>query len=294
MKLLITGGEGQIATAMANRAPRAWRTKFLSHSELDIGDEQAVKSIIKQFSPDAIINTAAFTAVDVAEKDPSKAFQVNHQAVVILASACAKEQIPLIHLSTDYVFDGHTSSPYLETDIPNPINAYGLSKLRGEQMIQKICAMHIILRVSSVFSPYKTNFVKTILKLSQQKSMIDVVADQLHCPTSADSIAAVLYEIVRGMSDKKWGIYHYCGSPPTTWHAFCEKIFQCNARYTDLKMPIARPIRSDEFGAVALRPHYSVLGCDKIRHSFGVSLPNWEDDLDGVIEIIQNNRCMNV
>jgi dTDP-4-dehydrorhamnose reductase len=287
MKLLITGGEGQIATAMANCVPSAWRANFLSHSELDISDEQAVKSIITQSSPDVIINTAAFTAVDFAEKNPPKAFQVNHKAVAVLASACAKEQIPLIHLSTDYVFDGQKTSPYLETDIPNPVNIYGLSKLRGEQIIREMSLRHIILRVSSVFSPYKTNFVKTILTLAQQKAQVDVVADQQHCPTSAEAVAAALYAIVRGMSDGKWGTYHYCGSPSTTWHAFCEKIFQLNARHTNQKMPIAHPVSSDEFGAVALRPRYSVLDCDKIRNDFGVLSLNWEDDLDKVIKAIQ-------
>lgn len=283
MKLLITGSKGQLAMAMAHSSLSHFQTKFLSHEELNIGDAQAVNRALVNFVPDIIINTAAYTAVDVAEKNAEQAFYANEKAVSVLASVCAKENIPLIHFSTDYVFDGEKTSPYLETDAPNPKNIYGMSKYKGEEAIREVCEAHIILRVSSLFSLYGNNFVKTILKLAQQKNVLNIVSDQLHCPTSAHALADVVCDLIRRLSDEKWGTYHYCGDSPTTWYGFCEKIFEISRKHHASSLPPIHAISSLEYGSDAQRPSYSVLSCDKILKCFGIYPNNWLDDLERIV-----------
>ncbi len=284
MNILVTGGNGQIATAISHHFPKHWHTTLLSHTMLDVGNHQAIKSAITQFLPDVIINTAAFTAVDEAEKNPMAAFYANHEAAAILAALCEPAAIPLIHLSTDYIFDGNQSSPYQETDIPNPLNVYGLSKWKGEEAIRNSCQTHIILRVSSVFSSYGRNFVKTILELAKQKETLTIVADQTHCPTSANSIALALQKIIENLSDKNFGTYHYCNSPPTTWYEFGKKIISIANHYQSLKVKTIAATTSAKFGALAVRPNYSVLNCGKISRFFNLTELNWFEELERVIE----------
>ena len=284
MRILVTGGNGQVATALSHHFPKNWHTECLSHQTLDIGNKQSVNSAITHFLPDVIINTAAFTAVDEAEKNPDAAFYANGDAVFTLASLCDTKAIPLIHLSTDYLFDGNQCRPYQETDAINPLNIYGLSKWRGEEAIHKVCEAHIILRVSSVFSPYGKNFVKTILQLAKQKETLNIVADQTHCPTSARSIALALKKIIDNFSYETCGTYHYCNSPPTTWYDFCKSILSIGNRYQSLQTKNILPVSSAEFGALALRPRYSVLSCDKIKHFFDVPQLEWLEELGEIIE----------
>lgn len=286
MKILITGGSGQVATAISHTFPKSWKIDRLSHTELDISDKAAVACAMNKFFPDIIINTAAFTAVDQAEKNPDEAFRVNHKAVSVLASLCEVNAIPLIHFSTDYIFDGDKNFPYEEIDIPNPLNVYGLSKWQGEAAVHNLCKAHVILRVSSVFSPYGHNFVKTILRLAKEKEELRVVNDQIHCPTSADTIAKTLEKIILKLSEKAWGTYHYCNAPETTWYEFSEKIRVIANRHQQLKVQKIHPISSQEFSALAVRPRYSVLNCDKIRHFFELTQSNWTDDLEEVVEKI--------
>lgn len=286
IRLLFTGGNGQVATAISHHFPKHWNTQFLSHAALDIGSRESVTSAIAQFSPDVIINTAAFTAVDDAEKNPDAAFYANSDAVSLLAALSEANAIPLIHLSTDYVFDGDQSSPYQESDTPNPLNVYGLSKWRGEEAIRKSCEAHIILRVSSVFSPYGHNFVKTILRLAKQKETLTIVADQTHCPTSARSIALALQKIIEKLSDKPWGTYHYCNTPQATWYDFCSQIISIGNRYQSLKVNTVHATSSAEFGALALRPRYSVLNCAKIRRFFDLEQSGWFEELERTIALL--------
>lgn len=284
MNILVTGGNGQVATAISQHFPKQWNTQLLSRQSLDMGNQQMVNSAIEQFFPDIIINTAAFTAVDEAEKNPDAAFYANCDAVFTLASLCNTKAIPLIHLSTDYLFDGNQCTPYQETDAINPLNIYGLSKWRGEEAIRKVCEAHIILRVSGVFSPYGKNFVKTLLQLAQQKETLTIVADQTHCPTSARSIALALQKIIEKLSHDAWGTYHYCNSPPTTWYDFCKSIISIGNRYQSLQTKSIHPVSSAEFGSLALRPRYSVLSCDKIKRFFDIAQSEWLEELEEVIQ----------
>lgn len=285
MKLLVTGGGGQIATVVARNLPRGWQAQCLSHAELDIGNLASVKAATMHFSPDVIINTAALTAVDEAEKSSPLAFQVNRDAVHTLAFVCAKKSIPLIHLSTDYVFDGTQSIPYTESDTVNPINVYGLSKWEGEEVIRNLYPFHVILRLSSVFSPYGKNFVRSILALGQKRATLSVVSDQTHCPTSADSVAYVLYEIVRQLPNKIWGTYHYCDLPAITWYDFAERIIRFARCHLPIKTQRIYPVSTAEFAATARRPSYSVLSCAKIKRDLGVTQSHWLEDLEKAIKL---------
>lgn len=283
MKVLVTGGGGQVASTIADCFPVHWEIRLFSHAELEISDSSTIQYAIGIFSPDVVINTAAFTAVDEAERYPEQALYANAEAVAILAMICNAENIPLIHLSTDYIFDGEQSVPYKETDRPNPINIYGLSKLKGEEAIRELCERHIILRVSSVFSQYGNNFVKTILRLAEQREELKIVSDQIHCPTSGASIALALKIIIENLSDNIWGTYHYCGSPSTTWFEFAQSIVQLGHQYQRLKTKMIQPISSVEFNLPALRPRYSVLNCDRMKAFFGFTQLNWAEDLDRVV-----------
>lgn len=290
MKVLVTGGGGQIATAILEVFPTAWEVLALQRDVCDVTKGQVIQSFINSFSPDVIINTAAFTAVDAAEKNPEHAFDVNATAVAVLATACHTNHIPLVHFSTDYVFDGIKNAAYVETDQPNPLNVYGLSKLKGEIFIREICPSHIILRVSSVFSAYKNNFVKTILKLAEREEVLRVVSDQIHCPTSALSIAVVLKKILMQLSDKSLGTYHYCQTPAVSWYEFAEKIIEFGQKYKTLKIKRIEPITAIEFNAPAIRPSFSTLNCDKIMDCFGVCQSSWVEDLETIIRTINYEK----
>jgi dTDP-4-dehydrorhamnose reductase len=283
MRVLVTGGGGQVATAISHVFPAFWKVVFPSRALLDITNPEAIKAAIIDFMPDVIVNTAAFTAVDEAEKFPERAFSVNTEAVAMLARICSVKNIPFIHFSTDYVFDGLQSFAYTESDQVNPINIYGLSKLRSEVFIREICKKHIILRVSSVFSPYKNNFVKTILRLAKKEEVLRIVSDQVHCPTSAFSIAVVVKKILENLSDKTWGTYHYCQLSSTSWYSFAKEIIRLASEYKTLKTKVIQPITANEFNAFAVRPGYSVLNCKKIENDFGVVQTHWCDDLKEVV-----------
>jgi dTDP-4-dehydrorhamnose reductase len=271
MKILVTGGNGQIATQIKVDFPSHWQLHLPSHDELDITDSRSIDRAMTTCEPDVVINTAAFTKVDLAEKNPTAAFAVNADAVGKLAQQCHIKKIPLIHLSTDYVFDGQASHPYPETHRPNPLNQYGLSKWRGEQAIVQHCESYVILRVSSVFGAYGHNFVKTILQLAAQQDPLRLVVDQIHAPTAAASIAQVLVEIILALPTKPWGIFHYCDKPETTWYDFACRIVDVAKRSRNLPIKTLIPISSADFAAFAQRPHYSVLDCEKINR-FWVSI----------------------
>lgn len=262
-RLLITGGDGQLAHAMKYHSQA--REHFIfpcSRKELDILNAQAIDDAINEYKPNIIINTAAFTAVDQLEIDKKE----NSNNTSHLVSACKNHHIPLIHISTDYVFDGKQNIPYKENDIPNPINEYGKSKLAGEKIIATQLEQYIILRVSGIFSQYKKNFFTTLLNAAQQKKEISVVADQITCPTSANDIASAIYTLTANMHT--YGIYHFCSHEAVSWYEFT-KTFVDNA--------VLKPISLQDYQTPAQRPIYSVLNCDKIRKDYGITQPSWRD-----------------
>lgn len=286
-KVLVVGSKGQVGTELVKVVPTGFTVLGLDFDKLDITNQQQVNTSVSQFKPDLIINAAAYTAVDKAENDIEKAFAVNEQGVIWLAQAAKEAAIPLFHISTDYVFDGQASSPYKETDAANPQNVYGASKLAGEMALAKNLNKYIILRTSWVFSAVGNNFVKTMLRLGKERDELSVVADQHGCPTSARSIAQVLWQLAENYKQQKslpWGTYHFSNSPACTWHQFAIEIFkQAVATGTLEKAPAVKAITTAEYPTSAPRPAWSVLDSTKLEKLLGNKVPSWQVELTNVL-----------
>ena len=282
-KVLVTGAKGQVGSELVKAAPAGFTVIGLGSNELDITNQQQVTAVMAQYKPDLIINAAAYTAVDKAESDIETAFAVNEKAVALLAQAAYDADIPLFHISTDYVFDGQASTPYKETDTVNPQSVYGASKLAGEQALERTHAKHIILRTSWVFGATGNNFVKTMLRLGKEREELSVVADQYGCPTSARSIAEVLWQLAeKYVSDGAlpWGVYHFSNSPACTWHEFACEIFEQAVKAGVLeRKPVVHPITTAEYPTPAKRPAWSVMDCGKIERAQGIALVQWSEEI---------------
>ncbi len=289
-RVLITGAKGQVGSELVVEAEkRGYDVIGLSSAELDITDRAQVKAALKKTMPVALINAAAYTAVDKAEDEKDRAYRVNADAVKIMAEICEQENVPLLHISTDYVFDGNKSTPYSELDQPNPTGVYGASKLAGEQALQATWDKHVILRVSWVFGKNGNNFVKTMLRLGQGRDELGVVNDQFGAPTAATSIASCLMDIVDkerfGEPDFPWGLYHYQSEPGVTWYDFATTIFaQANKLGVLGKQITVNPIGSEQFPTPVKRPENSKLDGKKMQNVFGVSAGDWEQELLGMLE----------
>ncbi|MBF0417100.1 MAG: dTDP-4-dehydrorhamnose reductase [Magnetococcales bacterium] len=279
MKLLVTGANGQVGHEIVTLAHQhAIEVCAMGKNELDITNAQAVWTAFETFRPDLVINAAAYTAVDLAESQPETAMAVNRDGAHLLAQSCATHGCPLIHLSTDYIFDGRQSTPYREEDPPTPIGLYGTSKWQGEEAIRVQLPHHLIIRVSWVFGWHGKNFVKTILRLARERESLAVVDDQSGGPTSADDIARMLLQVAEmcgqpGFSD--WGTYHYQGAPTLTWHAFAEFIVATAREKIDLPVKEIRPIPTSQFPTPAKRPANSRLDCQRIHDRLGITQPDW-------------------
>lgn len=280
-KVLVTGAKGQVGSELVKAAPSGSIVIGLGSNELDITNQQQVTAVIAQYKPDLIINAAAYTAVDKAESDSDNAYAVNQQAVAWLAQAAKQADIPLFHISTDYVFDGESTTPYKETDPVNPQSVYGMSKLAGEQVLAATHNKHIILRTSWVFGVEGNNFVKTMLRLGKERDELSVVADQHGCPTSASSIAKVLWQLAEKYKTERtipWGIYHFSNSPACTWYEFACEIFEQAVKAGVLeRKPEVQPITTAEYPTPAKRPAWSVLDCGKIEEVLRHKNPGWKD-----------------
>lgn len=233
-----------------------------------------------------VINAAAYTAVDKAEDEPELAYAVNTKGIENLAIACQKYNLPLIHLSTDYVFSGDSKQPYREDDLPNPLGVYGKSKLAGDQALINTWSKHIILRISWVFGKYGNNFVKTILKLAQERETLNIVGDQFGCPTPAADIARVLLILVGKIYSGKaiWGIYNYCGYPAVTWYDFAEKILEFAQGKYLLKLQKMNKINTEQYPTKAKRPANSELLVEKIIRDYGIERSEWIEYLENIVK----------
>lgn len=283
MSILVTGANGQVG-----RECMALGAIGLTRQMLDITQPQDLLPTLQAHKARLVINAAAYTAVDKAESEPQAAFAANHEGARRLAEACARGGIPIIHLSTDYVFDGSAAHAYRPTDIPNPQGVYALSKWRGEEAVRAAQPQHLILRVSWVFGQHGNNFVKTILRLAQEKPELRVVADQHGCPTHAAAIAQTLMQLAqRWISGQSmtWGTYHYCGSPVTTWHGFAQAIV-AKAVQTGwlVKAPRIVPITTAEYPTAARRPFNSRLDCASLETAFGIIQPDWHVGLSAALQ----------
>lgn len=284
MKILLTGAKGQLGRCFIDRLPEDWNIFATDASELDITNQDMVMDTVEKFLPDVIVNAAAYTAVDKAESDSKAAMNVNAIGPANLALAANKYNARLIHVSTDYVFDGNANEPYDEKSETNPLSVYGKTKLDGERLVIQANSKAIIIRTAWVFSEYGNNFVKTMLKLGREKDSLGIISDQFGCPTYAGDIANAIITMIREKKDI--GIYHFCGDEIVSWYEFAQRIF-CQAKKNNkiLKIPTINAISTDQYPTAAIRPKYSVLSCNKIR-ALGIMPSDWNKSLDYVIDNI--------
>lgn len=289
LSILQFGATGQVARELIRQGPAAGaQIVALSRADADLAHPEAcVDAIARAGAVDVVINAAAYTAVDQAETDEATALRVNGDAPGAMARACAARNIPLLHVSTDYVFDGSTSGAYGEDAPVNPLGAYGWTKLAGEQAVWAAGGPTVILRTSWVFSAFGKNFVKTMLRLAEQRNELGVVDDQHGGPTAAGDIADALLKVARACADGRgqWGIFHFSGAPVTTWRRFAEAIFE--RALPPERRPRVRPIRTADYPTPAVRPANSALDCRRIAAAYGIAQPSWESSLERVIEELQ-------
>lgn len=282
MSILVTGANGQVGRELLRHAGEL-PVHGLERSGLDITDAAAVNALLERERPRLVINAAAYTAVDKAESDSAQAHAINRDGPAHLAAACARAGIPLLHISTDYVFDGSQTRAYTEADPIAPLGVYGASKWAGEQAVRTTLDTHLILRVSWVFGALGHNFVKTMLRLGSERDELRIVADQHGGPTPAADIARSLLELARRHLRGEalaWGTYHYAGQPFTSWHGFAEVIFS-EARAQGLlpRSPRLIAIASHEYPTPARRPANSALDSQHFTDTFGLTAPDWQRGL---------------
>jgi dTDP-4-dehydrorhamnose reductase len=288
MKILVLGCKGQLGRCLNDQLTNTdHEVIYTSREQIDIADFEVTKSKILEFSPDLIINATAYTAVDKAEEDHETADLINHLAVKNIADTCNQLKCWLIHISTDYVFDGNSKVPYQEDDQTNPQGAYGETKLKGELAIQASGCKHIILRTAWVFSEYGNNFLKTMLRLGAERDELGIVGDQIGCPTYAQDIARSIVEIAPQLNSREYnGIYHYCGDQPCSWYDFANAIF--DQVTNNLKIPsIVNSIETSAYPTPAKRPAFSVLDCSKMANECGVLSSNWQEGIRQVVRKLE-------
>ena len=296
MKVLITGANGQLGRELVRLAERVdFEVHSFNRQQLDITNKNQIEQIFSRISPSLVINAAAYTQVDRAENESDLAYAVNKNGPAYLARYCDDNHLALIHISTDYVFDGTKGRPYQESDPIAPLGVYGQSKAQGETAIRSILPNHIIVRTSWLYGVYGNNFINTILKLATEKTTLRVVADQLGSPTSAADLANAVMTIATKISANEkidWGTYHYCCKGITTWHALAEKIIELATPYAALKTRHVEAITTAEWPTPAKRPPYSVLDCSRLKSRFGIEPEPWQQSLKHTIDRIfaESNR----
>ena len=285
-KILVFGANGQVGREIMRRAGDA--AAGFDRASVDISDAVAVKQAVLTHPPSAIVNVAGYTAVDQAETDIDAALRANRDGAAVLAEAAASANVPVVQISTDYVFDGAQRTPYREDDPVAPISAYGQSKEAGERRVRSACPRHLILRTSWVFSPYGTNFVRTMLRLGAERSELGVVDDQTGCPTAAADLAGAILAVLAKAAEPgfaAWGTYHYRGADILTWHGFAKLIFEQAARYGQ-PVPRLVPIETAAFPSRATRPAYSVLSTEKIAWTLGIRPRPLRDSLRECLDVL--------
>jgi dTDP-4-dehydrorhamnose reductase len=284
MRAIVIGTSGQLATELRRRSCPLG-IELLPSVKLDVSDAADLTSKLDQLGPELVLNASAYTAVDRAESERERAFAVNAAGPTTLAEWCTQHGAALVHVSTDYVFDGSKSGPYLETDVTAPLGAYGESKLAGEEAVRSACPQHVILRTSWVFSAHGQNFLKTMLRLAAERDELRVVADQHGRPTAASDLADAMLLVASRIQAgaPSFGTYHFAGSGETTWHGFAQAIVDEQAPLTG-KKPRVTPITTQEYPTPAKRPANSVLATAAFEQAFGAVPRHWRD---GVREAIR-------
>ena len=286
--IAVIGSNGQLGWELVRQGEsRGSQILALDYPEIDISDPASIDSRIDFSKIDLIINAAAYTAVDRAESEVQAACAVNRDGPANLAGRCRDRHIPLIHVSTDYVFDGTKKGAYIEEDPVAPLGVYGESKAAGEAEVRKRLPEHVILRTAWLCGVHGHNFIKTMLRMGRKKDTLRVVSDQFGCPTFATDLAEAILEVVRQAEKNesiKWGTYHYCGAGKTSWHGFAETIFEIARQYEKFTVKEIVPITTAEYPTPVKRPANSVLDCSKIERHFGIRPRPWRDSLDEMIE----------
>jgi dTDP-4-dehydrorhamnose reductase len=289
MRLAVTGRDGQVARALLEAGPTLGiDVAAAGRPELDLALPETVLPALSAVRPDIVVSAAAYTAVDQAETEPEQANAVNATGAGAVAAAARSLGLPVIHLSTDYVFDGEKAAPYIEEDPVAPATAYGRSKLAGEKAVAAASPDHVILRTAWVYSAHGKNFVRTMLALAANRNEVRVVADQRGCPTYAPDIAVAILAVARNLlnnpgDSRLRGVFHLAGSGETTWAEFGEAIFDFNAA-KGARRPVVIPIRSADYPTPARRPKNSRLDCAKLASVHGVQLPEWRVSLRACLD----------
>lgn len=287
MKLLCIGQSGQVAQALREQsAVQGVDCICIGRPQIDLANTENLNTVLDRFAPSIVVNAAAYTAVDAAEHDEQAAFAVNAEGPVALAAHCAQLDIPLVHISTDYVFDGTADRAYVETDPVSPLGVYGASKLAGEIAVRNAGPKHVILRTAWIYSPFGKNFVKTMLRLAKQNGAASVVDDQFGCPTNALDIADVVLTIGRAISrtpePTQFGTFHYAGSDACSWADVAALVFDIYSERTGCKIELNR-ISTSEYPTPARRPSNSCLNTGKMEQAFGVQPRAWTAGVEQIV-----------
>lgn len=288
VKILVIGRTGQLALSLAEVAKAAGvDATCLGRPDVDLADPNSLYAAIAKHNADVVINAAAYTAVDKAESEPDLAYAINAEGVRHLAAACAEADRPLLHISTDYVFDGSSPGPYREEDLVAPLGVYGASKRAGEDFVRDICPRHIILRTAWVVSPFGQNFVKTMLRLAETRDSLGVVDDQrgnpTYAPHLAEAIIRIAHRIAAPSEHDVWGTYNSAGTGEATWCDVARLVYEQSAKFGGPSAGV-RAITTAEYPTPARRPANSRLNCEQLAATFGIRLPDWRD---GVTECVQ-------
>ena len=288
MKILITGAQGQVGKELVSIAnQRGFDVIAAGQTELDITQLKNIESYVEVHQPDLVINAAAYTAVNKAEEEQDITYAINRDGTANLAAVSKEKNIPLLHISTDYVFDGTKSEAYSENDAVSPLGVYGISKWQGEETIRQTLPEHIILRVAWVFGAQGNNFVKTMLRLAKDRDELSVVADQFGGPSPAKDIAKTLIILAEQYQKEKtleWGTYHYCGDEKVSWCGFAKEILKQAKEQGLIEKDIkVNAITTAEYQDPTKRPANSMLDCEKIKNTFGIEMPSWKESLNQVL-----------
>jgi dTDP-4-dehydrorhamnose reductase len=287
MKILVLGSKGQLGWELC-RLSQTMDVETLPYDlpEFDITDQTQVTELVSSSHASLVINVAAYTAVDRAETEADLAYAVNQKGPAHVADACHQRGIPLIHISTDYVFDGEKKTPYVEDDKVAPINVYGHSKAEGEKEVTNRISHHIIVRTSWMYSSHGNNFVKTILRVAQMNESLNVVDDQFGSPTYAADLAEALLKISMQYFQNgtlPWGIYHYCNAGVISWYEFAQAIVTIYSDFKTLTVKKINPIKTKDYKTIAKRPANSSLNCQRITSTFSLSQKDWQESLSAMI-----------
>ncbi|MFC7356147.1 dTDP-4-dehydrorhamnose reductase [Jejudonia soesokkakensis] len=278
-RVLITGAHGQLGRCLRDASERFvdFECTFVTKEQLDICASESLSAYFKKYTFDYCINTAAYTHVEKAEAETKEAFSINAEAVATLSEVCKINQVVLLHISTDYVFDGTKRSPYLETDSTSPVNVYGASKLKGEQQIAEILEEHYIIRTSWLYSQYRKNFYTSMLRFAEEKRELSITTAETGTPTNANDLAEICFQMLQ--KNPKYGIYNFSNTGEATWYDFAAAIFKYHGISSSVSLH-----KTDFFKTEAKRPAYSVLNTHKISQALSININNWEESLKALIE----------